>query len=229
SHIDKTYDGPEVEAKDRIIASTWNLVDRSLTSAEFSSLCGIVPYTVETKYSVELADEKVMSFGLTNAPESKKDHDEHLKLILELLKKEESYYNDAEGEGTDIAKKSQENGQNRTKTDTGKEREYKSWENAIKSQPLVRSPDTIHDRGVQSLSLSPQGWDVAKTKVVTWDDPLCFKLVILSGDVKHSTDIAKKSQENGQNRTNTDTGKEREYKSRENAIKGQQKSTLGQY
>ncbi|GKC60713.1 hypothetical protein Tco_1088311 [Tanacetum coccineum] len=37
------------------------------------------------------------------------------------------------------------------------------------------------------------------------------------------------SQENGQNPTNTDTGKEREYKSRENAIKGQQNSTLGQY
>ncbi|GJV55552.1 hypothetical protein Tco_1456557 [Tanacetum coccineum] len=41
--------------------------------------------------------------------------------------------------------------------------------------------------------------------------------------------ILQKSQENGQNRTNTDTGKEREYKSRENAIKGQQKSTLGQH
>ncbi|GKE96989.1 hypothetical protein Tco_1581844, partial [Tanacetum coccineum] len=41
--------------------------------------------------------------------------------------------------------------------------------------------------------------------------------------------ILQKSQENGQNRTNTDAGKEREYKSRENAIKGQQKSTLGQY
>ncbi|GKE82267.1 hypothetical protein Tco_1552267 [Tanacetum coccineum] len=37
------------------------------------------------------------------------------------------------------------------------------------------------------------------------------------------------SQENDQNRTNTDTGKEIEYKSWENAIKGQQKSTLGQY
>ncbi|GJZ59598.1 hypothetical protein Tco_0615414 [Tanacetum coccineum] len=32
--------------------------------------------------------------------------------------------------------------------------------------------------------------------------------------------ILQKSQENGQNRTNTDTGKEKEYKSRENAIKG---------
>ncbi|GJW88978.1 reverse transcriptase domain-containing protein [Tanacetum coccineum] len=39
----------------------------------------------------------------------------------------------------------------------------------------------------------------------------------------------KNSQENDQNRTNSDTGKEREYKSRENAIKGQPKSTLGQH
>ncbi|GKF21766.1 hypothetical protein Tco_0070404, partial [Tanacetum coccineum] len=31
-----------------------------------------------------------------------------------------------------ILQKSQENGQNRTNTDTGKEREYKSWENDIK-------------------------------------------------------------------------------------------------
>ncbi|GKF93002.1 hypothetical protein Tco_0279721, partial [Tanacetum coccineum] len=41
--------------------------------------------------------------------------------------------------------------------------------------------------------------------------------------------IMQKSQENGQIWTNTDTGKDREYKSRENAIKGQQKSTLGQH
>ncbi|GKC09240.1 putative reverse transcriptase domain-containing protein, partial [Tanacetum coccineum] len=32
---------------------------------------------------------QVMSFGLTNAPASKEEHAEHLKLILELLKKEE--------------------------------------------------------------------------------------------------------------------------------------------
>ncbi|GJT06699.1 hypothetical protein Tco_0841161 [Tanacetum coccineum] len=32
--------------------------------------------------------------------------------------------------------------------------------------------------------------------------------------------IMQKSQENGQNQTNTDTGKEREYKNRENVIKG---------
>ncbi|GKG40498.1 hypothetical protein Tco_0467275, partial [Tanacetum coccineum] len=42
------------------------------------------------------------------------------------------------------------------------------------------------------------------------------------------TDNAKISRKRS-NRTITDTGKEREYKSRENAIKGQQKSTLGLY
>ncbi|GJR12134.1 putative reverse transcriptase domain-containing protein [Tanacetum coccineum] len=34
---------------------------------------------------------QVMSFGLTNAPANKKEHEEHLKAILELLKKEELY------------------------------------------------------------------------------------------------------------------------------------------
>nr|GEX98920.1 putative reverse transcriptase domain-containing protein [Tanacetum cinerariifolium] len=34
---------------------------------------------------------QVMPFGLTNAPANKEEHEEHLKLILELLKKEELY------------------------------------------------------------------------------------------------------------------------------------------
>ncbi|GKA41828.1 hypothetical protein Tco_0734488 [Tanacetum coccineum] len=34
---------------------------------------------------------QVTLFGLTNAPAKKKEHEEHLKVILELLKKEESY------------------------------------------------------------------------------------------------------------------------------------------
>ncbi|GKC05557.1 putative reverse transcriptase domain-containing protein [Tanacetum coccineum] len=34
---------------------------------------------------------QVMPFGLTNAPANKKEHEEHLKVILELLKKEELY------------------------------------------------------------------------------------------------------------------------------------------
>ncbi|GJY64087.1 hypothetical protein Tco_0465547 [Tanacetum coccineum] len=58
SRIDKTSNGPKVKAKDKIIASTWNLVDRSLTSAKISPLSGIVPSTVDTKYSVGLAGKK---------------------------------------------------------------------------------------------------------------------------------------------------------------------------
>ncbi|GKE44022.1 putative reverse transcriptase domain-containing protein, partial [Tanacetum coccineum] len=34
---------------------------------------------------------QVMSFGLTNAPANKKEHEEHLKAILQLIKKEELY------------------------------------------------------------------------------------------------------------------------------------------
>ncbi|GKF37153.1 putative reverse transcriptase domain-containing protein, partial [Tanacetum coccineum] len=34
---------------------------------------------------------QVMPFGLTNAPANKKEHKEHLKAILELLKKEKLY------------------------------------------------------------------------------------------------------------------------------------------
>ncbi|GKA65354.1 putative reverse transcriptase domain-containing protein, partial [Tanacetum coccineum] len=34
---------------------------------------------------------QVMPFGLTNAPADRKEHEEHIKAILELLKKEESY------------------------------------------------------------------------------------------------------------------------------------------
>ncbi|GKD15473.1 hypothetical protein Tco_1199880 [Tanacetum coccineum] len=54
----QTFDGPAVEVKDGIIASAWNLVHRSLTFAEFSSLSGIVPSTADIKYYVELADGK---------------------------------------------------------------------------------------------------------------------------------------------------------------------------
>ncbi|GJS18900.1 putative reverse transcriptase domain-containing protein [Tanacetum coccineum] len=36
---------------------------------------------------------QVMPFGLTNAPANKKEHEEHLKAILELLEKEELYAN----------------------------------------------------------------------------------------------------------------------------------------
>ncbi|GJV85918.1 hypothetical protein Tco_1525816 [Tanacetum coccineum] len=45
------------------------------------------------------------------------------------------------------------------------------------------------------------------------------------GDLPPKVRISQKSQENGQNRTNTDTGTEEHTKSRENAIKSQQWST----
>ncbi|GJR31402.1 hypothetical protein Tco_1107634 [Tanacetum coccineum] len=54
----------------------------------------------------------------------------------------------------------------------------------------------------------------AETKVATWDD-LAFKLIILGWNVR----IKQKSQENGQNWVNTDTGTEEHTKSQENAIK----------
>ncbi|GJU97505.1 hypothetical protein Tco_0461839 [Tanacetum coccineum] len=59
----QTFDGPAVEVKDGIIASAWNLVHRSLTFAEFSSLSGIVPSTADIKDYVELADGKNIEVG----------------------------------------------------------------------------------------------------------------------------------------------------------------------
>nr|GEX54250.1 reverse transcriptase domain-containing protein [Tanacetum cinerariifolium] len=56
----QTSNGPKVKARDEIIAITWNLVDRSLTSAKISLLSGIVRSTIDTKYSVRLAGEKVI-------------------------------------------------------------------------------------------------------------------------------------------------------------------------
>nr|GEU76070.1 reverse transcriptase domain-containing protein [Tanacetum cinerariifolium] len=59
-----------------------------------TSLIDIVPTPLGNSYDVELADGKiveVMPFGLTNAPAEEKEHKEHLKAILELLKKEKLY------------------------------------------------------------------------------------------------------------------------------------------
>nr|GEW62301.1 reverse transcriptase domain-containing protein [Tanacetum cinerariifolium] len=55
-HIHKTFNGTEVEAKDEIIASTWNLVNRSLTSAKISPLSDTVPPIVDTRKASVAAD-----------------------------------------------------------------------------------------------------------------------------------------------------------------------------
>ncbi|GJW39166.1 putative reverse transcriptase domain-containing protein [Tanacetum coccineum] len=45
---------------DAIIARTWNLVDRSLNHVKNSPLSNTIPSTVDTRYSVELADGRVI-------------------------------------------------------------------------------------------------------------------------------------------------------------------------
>ncbi|GJY15113.1 putative reverse transcriptase domain-containing protein [Tanacetum coccineum] len=56
--------------------------DRSFISTAFSSLIDIAPTPLENSYDVELADGK---------NRTEKEHEEHLKAILELLKKEKLY------------------------------------------------------------------------------------------------------------------------------------------
>nr|GEX62566.1 putative reverse transcriptase domain-containing protein [Tanacetum cinerariifolium] len=57
--------------------------DRSFISTVFSSLIDIVPTLLGNSYDVKLADEKIVR--------NEKEHEEHLKAILELLKKENLY------------------------------------------------------------------------------------------------------------------------------------------
>ncbi|GJX10565.1 hypothetical protein Tco_0200424 [Tanacetum coccineum] len=57
--------------------------DRSFISTAFSSLINIAPTLLEKSYDVELADGKIVR--------DKTEHEENLKEILELLKKEKLY------------------------------------------------------------------------------------------------------------------------------------------
>ncbi|GJV73753.1 putative reverse transcriptase domain-containing protein [Tanacetum coccineum] len=76
--------------------------DRSFVSTAFSSQMDITPSTLDHYYDVELADGRIIGSHievedksekkrLEDVPINKQEHEEHLKLILELLKKEELY------------------------------------------------------------------------------------------------------------------------------------------
>ncbi|GJS62010.1 hypothetical protein Tco_0656794 [Tanacetum coccineum] len=90
SRTDKTSDGPEVKAKDEIIASTWNLVDRSLTSAKIGPLSGIDPSTVDTKGMLGVERQRV-----DRIQRSMSYAQRDLRLYVRC-------YNDAEGEELDM-------------------------------------------------------------------------------------------------------------------------------
>ncbi|GJV88751.1 hypothetical protein Tco_1532689 [Tanacetum coccineum] len=105
-----------------------------------------------------------------------------------------------------ILQKSQENGQNRTNTDTGTEEHIKSQENAIKGQ---QESTLVQPMSTPYKDKNPKNPKFLKS--VPQRKPNCKN--------------HKRTVKTGQTRTRE---RKREYKSRENAIKGQQKSTLGQ-
>ncbi|GJW89703.1 hypothetical protein Tco_0167256 [Tanacetum coccineum] len=59
--------GPKVKAMDVIIARTWNLVDRSLTSAKICHLSDIVPSTVDTR--TRISDKRTKNEAKNNKTE----------------------------------------------------------------------------------------------------------------------------------------------------------------
>ncbi|GJR57065.1 putative reverse transcriptase domain-containing protein [Tanacetum coccineum] len=76
--------------------------DRSFMSTAFSSQIDITPTALDHYYDVELADERIIrlspalstgrGYSKNGIPNSnKKEHEEHLKAVLELLKKEKLY------------------------------------------------------------------------------------------------------------------------------------------
>ncbi|GJV98558.1 hypothetical protein Tco_1553810 [Tanacetum coccineum] len=87
----------------------------------------------------------------------------------------------------------------------------------------------------QDVVYARQAWSRSKDRSTTLEalimahEARTTTLEAQTGGLQREVRILQKSQENGQSRTITDTGKEREYKSRKNDIKGQQKSTLGQH
>ncbi|GJY51058.1 putative reverse transcriptase domain-containing protein [Tanacetum coccineum] len=89
---------------------------------------------------------QVMPFGLTNASASKEEHEEHLKLILELLKKEELYTKFLKCDFwlSKIAKHMTKLTQKSVKFDWGEKRKvghFQLWSKKLWSAPILTLPE----------------------------------------------------------------------------------------
>ncbi|GKD20335.1 hypothetical protein Tco_1222038 [Tanacetum coccineum] len=91
STLDHYYD---VELADgRIISSKGECLLKSLPNVSYHQLRVREEDIPKTAFRTLIGHSIISSdtFGFTNAPANKREHEEHLKLILELLKKEELY------------------------------------------------------------------------------------------------------------------------------------------
>ncbi|GJR85539.1 putative reverse transcriptase domain-containing protein [Tanacetum coccineum] len=89
---------------------------------------------------------QVMPFGLTNAPANKKEHEEHLKAVLELLKKEKLYAKFIEG-FSKIAKSMTKLTQKGVKFDWGDNQEaaFHLLKQKLCSAPILALPEGSED------------------------------------------------------------------------------------
>ncbi|GJS45250.1 putative reverse transcriptase domain-containing protein [Tanacetum coccineum] len=89
---------------------------------------------------------QVMPFGLTNAPADKKEHEEHLKAILELFKKEKLYAKFIEG-FSKIAKSRTKLTQKGVKFDWGEKEEnaFQLIKQKLCSAPILALPEGSED------------------------------------------------------------------------------------
>ncbi|GJV43867.1 putative reverse transcriptase domain-containing protein, partial [Tanacetum coccineum] len=107
-----------------------------------------IPKTAfQTRYSHY--EFEVMPFGLTNAPADEKEHEEHLKAILELLKKEQLYakFSKCEFWIPKIAKSITKLTQKGIKFDWGEKEEnaFRLIKQKLRSAPILALPEGSED------------------------------------------------------------------------------------